>query len=436
MTGFLTGIALTIVLGQLGDLTGYPSSAGNKITQTLDLLLHLGQVDGATTLVGLATIGLVLLLNRTRLATYAMALALVIAAIGVALWQPPSVQLIRDISPIPQAFPLPVLPDLSLVPNLLVGAVAIALLGLIQGAGISKTVPNANGRYADVSQDFSAQGIANLTAGLFRGMPVGGSLAGTAFSVSVGAKSRWTGVFTGLSVIAIALLLAKGVERIPQPAIAALLVLAGLQLLLSKLDGARDVWLTGWTPRLIMVATLIATLLLPVQQAVLLGVALSVLAYLYKSSLDVEVKELVLEPGGLGAREQAVPATLPPNAITILNVYGSVFYASADTLQQLLPSTQTAERSAVILSLRGRRDVGSTFLKLLERYALDLTAHHSKLILTGISPGVIDQLEKTGAIDTFIPKADIFPATEVLGGALLQAYTAAQAWLSPSGSTV
>lgn len=75
LTGFMNGIAVTIVLGQLGRLTGYNSAAGNRITQTLDLVLHLNQVDIATTVIGLGAIALILILARSRLKQFNLVLA-------------------------------------------------------------------------------------------------------------------------------------------------------------------------------------------------------------------------------------------------------------------------------------------------------------------------------------------------------------------------
>jgi len=428
MTGFLAGIATSIVLGQLGDLTGYASQAGNKITKALDLLLHFNQVNFPTTLIGLGTIALVLLFERTRLKTYAMVMALVIATAIVWFWQPPSVALIKTIADIPRSLPMPVLPDLSLIPRLFPGAVAVALLGLIQGAGITKTVPNANGRYGDVSKDFSAQGIANLVSGCFRGIPIGSSLAGTAFNLGMGAKSRWAGIFTGLFVMIMVLLFAGGVEQIPIPAIAALLVLAGMQLLLSKVEGMIDVWQTGWVPGLIMLVTFVATLLLPVQNAVLLGVVLSIIAYVYRSSLDGRVVQIVFTADGRSLQEQSAPESVPSNAITILNIYGSVFYASAEVIRQLFPDPATANRSVVILGLRGRSELGSTFLKVLERYANELQAHNSQLMLMGVTPDVLQQLVKTGMIAS-LGESNIFLETDILGESLSRSHKAAQSWL-------
>ena len=426
LTGFMNGIAVAIVLGQLGRLTGYNSDAGNRLTQTLDLLLHLNQVDGATTFIGLSAIALILILKRTPLKQFNMVLTLLLITVLTALWAVPSVQLVQDIAPVPRSLPTPILPDPTLISQVLLGALSVGLVGLIQGAGVGKTIPNADGRYGKAWQDILAQGVCNLGAGFFQGIPLGGSISGTAINISAGAVSRWAIVCVGPLVMLAVVVFGGVVERFPQPAIAALLVIAGFQSL--RVQQWKEVWFTGWVPRLVMFVTFVATLLLPIQQAVLLGVVLSILVHVYRSSLDVQVKQLLPTSTEQSFQEHPAPTDLPPNAITILHIYGSVFYASADILRSALPSPYTADRSVVILALRGRNELGSTFIKLLERYAQELDTRNSKLMLAGVNPSVIKQLTKTHVTDT-IPLTDIFPVTPILGESVQYARIAAETWL-------
>jgi SulP family sulfate permease len=227
-------------------------------------------------------------------------------------------------------------------------------------------------------------------------------------------------------VILAVLVFGRLVEQFPLPAIAALLVVAGYQSF--KADKWHDVWVTGWAPRLVMVVTFVATLLLPIQQAIVLGVILSILMHLYQSSMDVQVRE-ILPTHGDSYQEGPVPVTLPSHMVTILHIYGSVFYASADILRAALPSPYTADHSVVILSLRGRNELGSTFINLLQRYASELGTRNSKLMLAGVDPIVFKQLTKTSVTNT-IPPTDIFPATPILGESLQQARAAAKEWLA------
>ncbi|MEZ4582453.1 MAG: SulP family inorganic anion transporter [Caldilineaceae bacterium] len=280
MTGFFTGIAVTIVLSQLGDLTGYASGAGNTLARAVDLLFHLNQIHWPSLATGLVTMAAILLLVRTKLKNYALILALLVVSGAVGLLGISSVHLVGDSYEITAAFPRPALPDLALIPHLLLPAVALSLIGLIQGAGVSQSIPNPDGAFADTSRDFTGQGIGNTVAGFFQGLPVGGSLAGTALAVSAGARSRWANVFAGLIFIVLVLLFGNLVELVAVPAIAALLIMAGLETI--KIERIADVWDVGPGPRLIMLFTLATTLVLPVQWAVLLGVALSFLVQIVR----------------------------------------------------------------------------------------------------------------------------------------------------------
>jgi SulP family sulfate permease len=425
MTGFFSGIAVTIILSQLGDLTGYESEAGSNLTRAIDLLFNLWEIHLPSLVTGVATIALIILLVRTRLKNYALILALLATSAAVGLLGIESIHQVGDSYDITGALPGLALPSLALAPQLLLPAIAIGLIGLIQAAGVSQSIPNPDGAYADPSRDFTGQGIGNTITGFFQGLPVGGSLAGTALTVSAGAKSRWANVFAGLIFIVLVLLFGNLVELVAEPAIAALLIIAGLETI--KVDRIADVWDVGMGPRAIMVFTFIATLLLPVQWAVLLGVALSFLVHVARASADIEVKEVVRQADG-AFQEKPAPETLRGNSITVLHVWGHLFFSGAYTLEERLPEVGEAQRAVVILRLRGRTQIGSTLIKVLERYAQQLQANGGKLMLAGVGEQVREQLRKTETFET-IPEDDIFMATDTLGGATVKALAAAEKWL-------
>ena len=158
LVGFMTGIALNIILGQLGDFTGYDSEYGNKVIQTADLLFHPLAMDLPTLLMGLLTIVLIILVAHTPLKKFCLVLAMLVTTIAVYFLPFESVKLIGDIAQIPDGLPSPVLPDLALVPGLIIPAITIGLVGLIQGAGVSRSVPNSDGEFPDASRDFAGQG--------------------------------------------------------------------------------------------------------------------------------------------------------------------------------------------------------------------------------------------------------------------------------------
>ena len=428
MIGFFTGVATALILGQLGDLTGYSSGYSNKVAQAVDLLLHPGGIDVPTLATGVATIGVIVLLGRTRLRNYALAIALLLASAAVLFLNLDSVALVGDSYRITAAIPTPALPSLSMVGKLLMPAIAVGLLGLIQAAGISQNVPNPDGEYPDPSGDFVGQGIANVASGFFKGLPLGGSLGGTSVLLSAGAKYRWANVFMGLFVAIFVIFFGAQVENVAVPAIAAVLIVAGFQTF--KFEEIRDIWDVSTSSRLVMLVTFLATLTLEIQEAVLVGVVLSILDFVYTSAQDVQVVELVEMEDGAFA-ERPYPDKLADNSVTVLFAWGVLFFASARTIEDLLPDVDEAQRAIVILRLHGRSRIGSTFIQVLERYAGRLQANGGKLTLSGVSQNVWDQLERTETFET-IPQEDVFLAEEVLGASTKKAIAAATAWLAQS----
>jgi SulP family sulfate permease len=118
-----------------------------------------------------------------------------------------------------------------------------------------------------------------------------------------------------------------------------------------------------------------------------------------------------------------------------LHVYGSLFFAAAKNMEEMLPEVGGATHAVVAINLRGKSEIGSTFVTVLQRYAQALQDRHSKLMLVGVDPVVRDQLAKTGVLK-LIGDENVFVATPQLGAALNQAVAAATAWLSqPAGGS-
>jgi len=409
MVGFITGVCILIILGQLGDFTGYSSEYSNKVVKTVDLFMHFNEVSWTTLAVGLATVGLILLLGRTPVSKFAMVLAFAAVTLVVSL-AGLGVQLVGDIAAIPSGLPHFQVPDLAKAPGLLVPAIAIAAIGLIQGAGVSKSVPNPGGEYGDDSRDFVAQGVANAAVSFFQGMPIGGSVSASALNVSSGARSRWANVYAGVIVAVVLLLFGSVIEKVPLATVAALLIVAAAASL--KWAAILEVWRTNWAARVIMLATLVLTLMVPIQYAVLAGVAISTVQYISSASLDVKVRRLVREGQGR-YREEEPPERLPDREVTILDIYGSIFYAAADVIAEKLPDVRGAKGAVLVLRLRGRGEVGSSAIGLFRRYATDLQQGGGALLLAGVGHGMADQLERTG-IEELLGRHSIFPARSLV----------------------
>ena len=437
MTGFLNGVAVLIILGQLGALTGYQSPFSNNVARALDLFLRIGQIDLATTLIGGVTMALIIVLLRTRFTKFAFVLAIALATLLLAVLSLPpfglgfdwhTVKIVRDIAGIPSDLPQLALPTPDYLVPLLLPALSVAIIGLVQGAGVGQAYPNPDGKYPNVSGDFLGQGIANIATSVVGGIPAGGSISGTVLVINAGKRSRWTNIFGGFWVVLVVLLAAPLAELVPMPALAALLIVAGYQGL--RIQQALMIWNTSKISAAAEFLTFLATLFMALHYAVLLGVVFSLLLYVIGQADQAKVMHLVLVPGGL-PEERPVPKTLPSDQLTVLYISGSLFFAAAKSLESILPTVDDTRHAVVALVLRGQPEVGGTFLNVLQRYAAALRAHDSKLMLVGIDASVQDQLARTGMLRT-IGEENVFLATPQIGAALNEAAAAARDWLGQS----
>ncbi len=427
MTGFLNGVALLIILGQMRDFTGFESQYSNRVVQTVEMAFNAGQIIPPILIVGLTTVVLIVCLDRIKVTSrYSFILAMTFASLLPFLPWFQNVPLVGDVTQVPRALPSFSLPDFSMMFKLIVPAFALSVIGLVQGAGISQGYPNPDGKFPDPSGDFVGQGAANLATSFFKGMPCGGSLSGTAMVANAGARSRWANFLAGILIAITVLLFANLVELIAMPALAGLLIVIGFRTL--NFDGIRTVWQTGLIPRVVMAITFVGTLIMPLQFAVLMGVGISILLFTFHQANRLELVELVPSDKNSLPIERPTPKRLSDHKVTVLYPYGSLFYAAAKTLEDNLPAAEDAKQAVVIFVLRGYDEFGSTMINVLDRYNQVLQTNGGKVMLAGISPGVMLQLKRTGLLDK-IGRENVFLAHRQWGVSAYEAYEAAQAWL-------
>ena len=306
-------------------------------------------------------------------------------------------------------------------------AVSLALVGLVQGAGISANFPNDDGSYPDPSRDFIGQGIANIASGALEGMPVGGSVSASSLNKAAGARTRASLVVAGVVMAVILVAFGDAIGNIAMPALAGLLIIVGIRTI--KPSDLRSVWRTGVGQRIVLVTTFALTMAIPLQYAVVAGVALSVVLYVVGQSNHVTLKRRILTDDGYTV-ETDPPVRLPANDVVVLQPYGSLFFAAAPILEAALPEvTPSSRNTVVILRLRERSDVGSTFIDVLRRYAAGLATVGSKLVIVSLNEPLAEQFRATGFTE-FIGPHNLYRADERVGAAVDQAQRDPRAWIA------
>jgi sulfate permease, SulP family len=207
------------------------------------------------------------------------------------------------------------------------------------------------------------------------------------------------------------------------PALSAILVFAAIGSL--RPGEIATILRSGRISQVVVITTFAATLFLPVAAAVGIGVALSLVLQLNQDAMDLTVVELVPRDDGR-FEERPPPPSLTSFHVTVLDVYGSLLYAGARTLQVHLPEPGEARSPVVVLRLRRRTSLGSTFAMVIADYAGQLAGSGGRLYLSGLDSSVTEQLRRTGHVDGPLRA---FEATPVVGESTRAAYLDAEAWL-------
>jgi SulP family sulfate permease len=433
MTGFITAVGINIVLGQLSDFTGYAASGENRVSRAFDLLFNLTEVDLATVTVGVATVVLILALQRTKLDALGLVVAVFAgsAVAGAFNGFGSEVAQVRDIVDVPRSLPFITAPVLRDIPALIVPALSLAFVGLVQGAGVSAGFPNEDGEPQDESQDFVGQGAGNIAAGLFQGMPVGGSMSASSLVASAGAKTRAAAFFAAGVMALVILLFGSVIELVAMPSLAALLIVVGVGTI--RPTKVMSVAKTGPVPLTVMTVTLVLTLIIPLQYAVLVGVGISILLFVIRQSTALVTKQRVFHENGR-IEEIDPPEAVPPEEVLVLQPYGALFFATASTLLDQMPDVVPESRnSVVILRIRGGDDGGATLIDALKSYAASLREVDSKLVIVTDNRLVVRQLRVTGAVDV-IGADNIYRSTAFIGETVRQAVDDAIAWIEANRS--
>lgn len=433
MTGFVMAASVLILVGELGDFSGYDPQGSNKLAQLWDWFANIGSWDPATTGVAVATVVLVMLGKAIKWTEkLAPVIVLVLMTVAVALLELGSVATVGDVASIPNALPVPVLPDFSAVPALALGSFSVALVALVQGAGISTAYPNPDGSEASASRDFVGQGLGNIAGAFFQSMATGGSLSRTGISVSGGAISRWGGVFAAAWLGILVLLFGSLAETVPLAVIAGLLVVIAVELVVGRWANARLSVLSSWWSFAALLVTFASAMFIPLQWTIFLGAGLSLLVFIASSAKSGRVNELVRD--GDYWSEKPAPEGLEAGRVTVIGLSSWQFFAEVPRLAQTLPRPDSASGAVLVIRLREIPDLRSTGLRFLDSYSAALEKAGNTLVLAGVEPPVAQKLA-VSHLTGRIGEENIFPARDALMQSLDEAYDHARRLVDPDAST-
>src|SRR3954447_25200683 len=340
VTGFLAGAAVDVVIGELPKLTGTDAEGKNSWQELGSWIGSLGDVHWTTVLVGVLSLAVILGL-RFAAPSVPGALVLVVGGLvasGLFDLGSHGVALVGDV---PRGLPTPELPDAGLVGDhagtIAAAAFALLLIGFSQTAGDARAFATRHRYRIDVNQESLAQGMANVAAGTFQGMPVSTSLSASSLNESAGARTPLASLITGALVLLTLLVLAPVFSSLPKPVLAALIIDA---VVFGMIDVAelRRMYRVKRVDFVIAVAAIVGVLSAGVLAGVVIGIALS-LGWLVYVTTTPGMPLLESEPG-----------------VALLRLDGGLFFATADALHDRLREiAEDSEPSlrVVVLDLEG-----------------------------------------------------------------------------------
>jgi SulP family sulfate permease len=390
LKGFIIGLALTIMAGQLPKLFGVPKGEGDFFRQIGHLVAHLGDTSLPTLVVGVASLAAVLVLKRwLPLVPGSLVVVLLsILAVSVFHLDAHGVEIVGHIDSGLPAVGVPSVPRLQDWLQLVGPAIGLLLVGYAEALAAAKTYAAREGYDIDPNRELIGMGAANVGAGLASGMVVNGSLSKTAVNGGAGAKSQVSGLTVATLTVVTLLFLTGLFEKLPEATLAAVVIAAVIELVdIPSLIRLYRVWtgrlggIYGWAARadfLAAVAALLGVLVFDTLPGLFIGIVVSLLLLLYRSSRP-HVARLARGQGGVWLDIERHPDLDPDLAVVVLRVEAGLYFANADHVRAAVRSAVSETTVGVVIDAQTAPYVDVTATEMLAQVAHDLERDHMRL---------------------------------------------------------
>ena len=380
--GYLNGLAVVIVVGQLPTLLGYPSDASGFVGEVGDFIRDVGDANGTTVLVGLGTLAVLLLARRLPVAVPSVLVA-VVAATAVVDVLDLADHGVSVVGTVPRGIPRPELPWTSIddVGPLAVAALGIVLVSLADTIAVSTAFGARRHDHVDPDREIVAVGVANLAAGFLQGFATSASSTRTAVAEESGARSQVTGL-VGAGAVAVLLVAAPWLLRdLPDAALAAVVIVAALALVDVKT--LRRLWPINPSAVACSLAATLGVVFVGVLEGVLIAVGLSILLFFHRAWIarDDVLGRVRGMPGWHSIEQHPEAVTVP--GILLYRFEAPLFFANAgrfrERVRELVDSAPTPYHH-VVLQCEAVTDIDETAAEVLAELAAELAAQGIQLV--------------------------------------------------------
>ena len=392
LKGFIIGLALTIIVGQLPKLFGIEKTEGDFFEQLVGFLRGIGGLDVPTLVIGLISLVIVIGLKEIAPVVPGSLIAVIFGIAAVTLLDLDA-QGVAVVGPIQGGLPTFGLPDVAPADffGIVAGALGVALVGFVEGLGAAKIYAARNHYDIDPDREMLGLGAANLASGLAGGMVVNGSLSKTAVNGGAGAHSQVSGLVVAALVVVTLLFLTALFEPLPEATLAAIVIAALVELVdirtlvgYYRLTTSRLGRVYGAAARpdfLAATAALLGVLLFDTLPGLFIGIVVSIVLLVYRASRP-HVADVGRLPGTdrFVDRDRHPDADVPPG-VAILRPESELFFANADRIRRAILDAATSGVTAVILDLETVPSIDLTATTMLREVGETLAGRGVRLII-------------------------------------------------------
>lgn len=404
--GYMNGLALTILVGQLPKLFGFSVDADGLIDEAIGFVQGVaeGDVVGVAALIGLASLGLILVLQRTMPKVPAVLIVVVLAIVAVEAFDLVDHGLVV-VGSLPQGFPPFTIPDVSLtdIAQLVPGALGIALVALVDTISTASAFAERVGDRIRGNQEMIGIGSANVAAGLFQGFPVSTSGSRTAVAEQAGAKTQVAGLVGAIAITLILLLVPGLLRDLPQPTLAAVVIAASLSLV--DIPGVVRLWNQRRAECALAIAAFLGVALLGVLPGIAVAVVLSI-GNVFRRSWWPYQATLGRVDGLPGLHDTVVnpEAALMPGLV-VFRFDAPLIFANARTFRERITAfaDETPDLRWILIAAEPITDIDTTAADMLEDLDEMLNARGISLVFAEMKNPVKEKIERYGLTRTIDP---------------------------------
>jgi high affinity sulfate transporter 1 len=402
VTGFIIGVAITIIIGQLPKILGVPGLDGSLPEQLAQLVSELPDTNPYTLAVGLSSLAVILVLRRISRRIPGPLVVLVLGILAVSLLDLGNYD-VSVVGEVATGVPLPSVPTVPLtsIPYLVLGAAGIVFLAVGESIGAGRAYAAQRGYQIDPDQEMVALGAANLASGLFGGFTADASLSQTATAETAGAKSQLSSLITAGLILATVVLLAPLFRNLPNAVLGAIVIAATLGLI--DIGEMRRYWAWRRTDFAVAVTAMVGVLLTTVLTGMIVAVLLSVLLLLYRASRPyVAILGRMSGPAATFGDLARHPDAEPIPRLVIVRLDAPLYFFNANVAKAEIVDIVGAQEPpphGVLIDLAATADLDVTTTDMLFELVAELRLRSIEVLVAQVKGTVRDRLRKTGLMD-------------------------------------